>query len=110
MLKLLSMQLKAMDKFAHFQDTGDEFYLMEDKKLLCKADYDSAKAKGTQPFKIFVIYGQNICQILSKYLSHLCKNICHIFFKIFVTYLTKLCKTDYDSVKAKGIPHPSHSI
>ena len=32
----------------HFQDTGDEFYLMEDKKLLCKADYDSAKAKGTQ--------------------------------------------------------------
>ena len=34
------------DKFAQFQDTGDEFYLMEDKKLLCKADYDSAKAKG----------------------------------------------------------------
>ena len=27
-------------------DTGDEFYLMEDKKLLCKQDYDSAKAKG----------------------------------------------------------------
>merc|ERR1712241_735978 len=27
-------------------DTGDEFYLMEDKKLLCKADYDSAKAKA----------------------------------------------------------------
>lgn len=27
-------------------DTGDEFYLMEDKKLLCKPDYDSAKAKG----------------------------------------------------------------
>ena len=27
-------------------DTGDEFYLMEDKKLLCKTDYDSAKAKG----------------------------------------------------------------
>ena len=29
-------------------DTGDEFYLMEDKKLLCKQDYDSAKAKGKQ--------------------------------------------------------------
>merc|ERR1712130_914177 len=27
-------------------DTGDEFYLMEDKKLLCKQDYDSAKAKA----------------------------------------------------------------
>ena len=27
-------------------NTGDEFYLMEDKKLLCKVDYDSAKAKG----------------------------------------------------------------
>merc|ERR1712203_96522 len=27
-------------------DTGDEFYLTEDKKLLCKADYDSAKAKA----------------------------------------------------------------
>jgi LIM homeobox protein 3/4 len=25
-------------------DTGDEFYLMEDKKLLCKIDYESAKA------------------------------------------------------------------
>ena len=31
-------------------DTGDEFYLMEDKKLLCKIDYESAKAgKGQQP-------------------------------------------------------------
>ena len=29
-------------------DTGDEFYLMEDNKLLCKADYDSAKAKGIE--------------------------------------------------------------
>ena len=29
-------------------DTGDEFYLMEDKKLLCKQDYDSAKAKGVE--------------------------------------------------------------
>ena len=27
-------------------DTGDEFYLMEDKKLLCKYDYETAKSKG----------------------------------------------------------------
>ena len=27
-------------------DTGDEFYLMEDRKLVCKADYESAKSKG----------------------------------------------------------------
>ncbi len=43
-------------------DTGDEFYLMEDKKLLCKSDYDSAKSKGTAKFGIilsfaFSLYG-----------------------------------------------------
>ena len=27
-------------------DTGDEFYLMDDKKLLCKMDYESSKNKG----------------------------------------------------------------
>lgn len=27
-------------------DTGDEFYLMEDNKLVCKADYEAAKARG----------------------------------------------------------------
>lgn len=27
-------------------DTGDEFFLMEDLKLLCKPDYEAAKAKG----------------------------------------------------------------
>ena len=27
-------------------DTGDEFYLMEDRKLLCKPDYEAAKMKG----------------------------------------------------------------
>jgi LIM homeobox protein 3/4 len=26
--------------------TGDEFYLMDDKKLFCKSDYEIAKAKG----------------------------------------------------------------
>ena len=28
-------------------DTGDEFYLMEDRKLVCKPDYESAKTKGS---------------------------------------------------------------
>ena len=27
-------------------DTGDEFFLMEDKKLLCKQDFEAAKSKG----------------------------------------------------------------
>ncbi len=27
-------------------DTGDEFYLMEDQKLLCKPDYEASKLKG----------------------------------------------------------------
>lgn len=27
-------------------NTGDEFYLMEDKKLVCKTDYEAAKARG----------------------------------------------------------------
>lgn len=26
--------------------TGDEFYLMDDKKLVCKADYEAAKQRG----------------------------------------------------------------
>ncbi len=32
--------------------TGDEFYLMDDKKLVCKADYEAAKAKGEHGGKI----------------------------------------------------------
>uniref|UniRef100_A0A8C6ZM32 LIM zinc-binding domain-containing protein n=1 Tax=Nothoprocta perdicaria TaxID=30464 RepID=A0A8C6ZM32_NOTPE len=27
--------------------TGDEFYLMEDSRLVCKADYETAKQRGT---------------------------------------------------------------
>lgn len=27
-------------------NTGDEFYLMEDRKLVCKPDYETAKSKG----------------------------------------------------------------
>lgn len=35
-------------------NTGDEFYLMEDRKLVCKSDYDAAKAKGkiTKEFNV----------------------------------------------------------
>lgn len=33
--------------------TGDEFYLMEDKKLICKNDYEAAKAKGKQKIPIY---------------------------------------------------------
>jgi LIM domain len=31
-------------------NTGDEFYLMEDRKLVCKPDYEAAKAKGKSNF------------------------------------------------------------
>lgn len=29
--------------------TGDEFYLMEDGRLVCKVDYEAAKQNGTAP-------------------------------------------------------------
>ena len=28
------------------ENLGDEFYLMEDNKLVCKSDYESAKQRG----------------------------------------------------------------
>lgn len=31
-------------------NTGDEFYLMEDRKLVCKPDYEAAKTKGLFEF------------------------------------------------------------
>ncbi|XP_041370648.1 LIM/homeobox protein Lhx3-like isoform X2 [Gigantopelta aegis] len=31
-------------------NTGDEFYLMEDRKLVCKNDYEAAKARGTSDY------------------------------------------------------------
>lgn len=36
-------------------NTGDEFYLMEDKKLVCKPDYETAKAKGIQSNYKFIL-------------------------------------------------------
>ena len=32
--------------------TGDEFYLMDDKKLVCKADYEAAKARGEHSWEL----------------------------------------------------------
>lgn len=37
-------------------NTGDEFYLMEDRKLVCKPDYEAAKAKG----KKFIMKRRNL--------------------------------------------------
>jgi hypothetical protein len=33
-------------------NTGDEFYLMEDRKLVCKQDYEAAKTRGKNLMKI----------------------------------------------------------
>lgn len=33
-------------------NTGDEFYLMEDRKLVCKPDYEAAKNKGIVAIKL----------------------------------------------------------
>lgn len=33
--------------------TGDEFYLMEDGRLVCKVDYEAAKQNGTSPTLYF---------------------------------------------------------
>lgn len=36
-------------------NTGDEFYLMEDRKLVCKPDYEAAKARGNLIQVIFKV-------------------------------------------------------
>ena len=35
-------------------DTGDEYYHMEDGKLICKPDYETAKAKGIQNYNCYL--------------------------------------------------------
>lgn len=40
-------------------NTGDEFYLMEDRKLVCKPDYETAKSKGNATVKSIL----NVCSI-----------------------------------------------
>lgn len=35
--------------------TGDEFYLMEDRKLVCKADYETAKARGMYDMSLVLL-------------------------------------------------------
>lgn len=39
-------------------NTGDEFYLMEDRKLVCKPDYETAKSKGAFTFYLLQIKNQ----------------------------------------------------
>lgn len=53
-------------------NTGDEFYLMEDRKLVCKPDYEAAKAKGksnTVGLKFEIVYWSFsiVAVICSKY-------------------------------------------
>ena len=48
-----------MCRICHIEfQTGDDFYLMDDKKLICKTDYENAKAKG------------NICLKFRKFIGH----------------------------------------
>lgn len=57
-------------------NTGDEFYLMEDRKLVCKSDYEAAKAKGKKFIQIAIIYfsktfneNENLYFVAGLYLS-----------------------------------------
>ena len=46
-----------MCRMCHIEfQTGDEFYLMDDKKLICKTDYENAKAKGNYFFLGIIDY------------------------------------------------------
>lgn len=45
-------------------NTGDEFYLMEDKKLVCKPDYETAKAKGKSAVRAVQFRNLNYCDTL----------------------------------------------
>lgn len=35
---------------ARMLNTGDEFYLLRDRKLMCKSDFETAKARGKKYF------------------------------------------------------------
>lgn len=35
---------------ARMLNTGDEFYLLRDRKLMCKSDFETAKARGKNIF------------------------------------------------------------
>jgi len=50
--------------------TGDEFYLMEDNKLVCKTDYESAKQRGKNQLVSVIVnkqYAKYIEQAFSSY-------------------------------------------
>ena len=40
----------------HQLSTGDEFYLMDDRKLVCKADYEAARARGRCYLRTIVVH------------------------------------------------------
>lgn len=52
--------------------TGDEFYLMDDKKLVCKADYEAAKARGK-------------CHMYREHFGMMCAYLLHI--RVHVVYI-----------------------
>lgn len=45
-------------------NTGDEFYLMEDRKLVCKPDYEAAKSKGQFIINLFALRVKQELQIV----------------------------------------------
>jgi len=53
-------------------NTGDEFYLMEDRKLVCKPDYEAAKTKG--------MFQTSLRFLAFLRCSKICKQICGVLF------------------------------
>ena len=51
--------------------TGDEFYLMEDKKLVCKSDYEAAKARGTSIYTISLSLSLSLIVVLTSIVGYL---------------------------------------
>lgn len=60
-----------------FYPLGDEYYLMEDSKLVCKSDYEAAKQRGEdQRDRCTYVYGSNFitCQLMP-----VCPSLSHLF-------------------------------
>ncbi|CAH1785368.1 unnamed protein product [Owenia fusiformis] len=55
----------------HELNTGDEFYLMEDRKLVCKNDYEAAKARGELEFDLDAANKRPRTTITAKQLENL---------------------------------------
>ncbi|KAH1024612.1 hypothetical protein HUJ05_004072, partial [Dendroctonus ponderosae] len=63
-------------------NTGDEFYLMEDRKLVCKPDYETAKSKGDKIILESNAYlnGNNSVLVLREVLGEYLGNTLHPLF------------------------------